>query len=105
MPQTQLMPQYDAIARVYDRLNAELDYGAWADFVEAVFARFLPARPSLVLDLACGTGSMTHALAARGYDMIGVDLSPEMLSVAMSRAGEVCPLFLCQDMLPSRDIH
>lgn len=92
------MSQYDSIARVYDRLNAELDYGAWADFVEAVFARYLPARPSLVLDLACGTGSMTHELAARGYDMIGVDLSPEMLSMAMSRAGEVCPLFLCQDM-------
>ncbi len=92
------MAQYDAIAHVYDRLNAELDYGAWADFVEANFARHLSARPSLVLDLACGTGSMTHALAARGYDMIGVDLSPEMLSTAYSRAGEVMPLFLCQDM-------
>ncbi len=92
------MSQYDAIAHVYDRLNAELDYGAWADFVEANFARHLSARPSLVLDLACGTGSMTHALAARGYDMIGVDRSPEMLSAAYARAGEVMPLFLCQDM-------
>ena len=92
------MPQYDAIAHVYDRLNAELDYGAWADFVEANFARHLPARPDLVLDLACGTGSMTHVLAARGYDMIGVDRSPEMLSEAYARAGEVMPLFLCQDM-------
>ncbi len=92
------MSQYDAIAHVYDRLNAELDYGAWADFVEANFARHLPARPALVLDLACGTGSMTHALAARGYDMIGVDRSAEMLSEAYSRAGEVMPLFLCQDM-------
>lgn len=92
------MSQYDAIAHVYDRLNAELDYGAWADFVEANFARHLPARPVLVLDLACGTGSMTHALAARGYDMIGVDRSPEMLSEAYARAGEAMPLFLCQDM-------
>lgn len=92
------MAQYDTIAHVYDRLNAELDYGAWADFVEASFARHLPARPSLVLDLACGTGRMTHTLAARGYDMIGVDLSPEMLSTAYSRAGETMPLFLCQDM-------
>ena len=92
------MPQYDAIAHVYDRLNAELDYGAWADFVEANFARHLPARPELVLDLACGTGSMTHVLAERGYDMIGIDRSPEMLSEAYARAGEVMPLFLCQDM-------
>lgn len=53
------MAQYDAIAHIYDRLNAELDYGAWADFVEANFARYLSARPVLVLDLACGTGSMT----------------------------------------------
>ena len=92
------MSQYDAIAHVYDRLNAELDYGAWADFIEASFARYLPARPSLVLDLACGTGRMTHTLAARGYDMIGVDRSPEMLSAAYAGAGEVMPLFLCQDM-------
>ena len=92
------MSEYSAIAHVYDRLNADIDYGAWADFVEACFARHLPARPSLVLDLACGTGSMTHALAARGYDMIGVDRSPDMLSAAYARAGEVMPLFLCQDM-------
>ncbi len=96
------MPQYDAIAHIYDRLNAELDYAAWADFAEAAFDRFLPARPELVLDLACGTGSMTHALSARGYDMIGVDRSPEMLSTALSRTdfnGEgPTPLFLCQDM-------
>lgn len=92
------MAQYDAIAHIYDRLNAELDYGAWADFVEANFARYLSARPVLVLDLACGTGNMTHTLAARGYDMIGVDQSPEMLSEAYARAGETMPLFLCQDM-------
>ncbi|MBR7185040.1 MAG: class I SAM-dependent methyltransferase [Clostridia bacterium] len=92
------MAQYDAIAHVYDRLNAELDYHAWADFVEACFDRHLSVRPSLVLDLACGTGSMTHALAARGYDMIGVDRSPEMLTEAYARAGEAMPLFLCQDM-------
>lgn len=99
------MPQYDAIAHVYDRLNAELDYGAWADFVERAFDRWLPARPELVLDLACGTGSMTLELSARGYDMIGIDASPEMLSIAAERAsalpgGELAarPLFLCQDM-------
>lgn len=96
------MPQYDAIAHIYDLLNAELDYAAWAEFAEAAFDRFLPARPELVLDLACGTGSMTHAMAARGYDMIGVDRSPEMLSTALSRTDfdreGPSPLFLCQDM-------
>lgn len=90
---------YSALAHVYDRLNAEIDYGAWADFVERCFDRFLPSRPELVLDLACGTGSMTLALAARGYDMIGVDGSADMLSEAYNRAaGQVRLLFLQQDM-------
>lgn len=89
---------YRAIAGIYDRWNAEVDYGAWADFVEKNFDRYLAARPSLVLDLACGTGSMTTALAARGYDMIGVDGSEEMLSVAYERSEGMGILYLLQDM-------
>ena len=90
---------YNAIARVYDRLNAEIDYKAWANFVEGCFDRFLPSRPELVLDLACGTGSMTLALAAKGYDMIGVDGSADMLTEAYSRAVDLPRLlFLQQDM-------
>lgn len=90
---------YNAVARVYDKLNAEIDYSAWADFVEACFDRFLPARPELVLDLACGTGSMTLELDRRGYDMIGIDGSAEMLAEAFDRAnGTPNILWLKQDM-------
>ena len=90
---------YEAIARVYDKLNAEIDYSAWADFIEACFEKFLPSRPELVLDLACGTGSMTLQLAARGYDMIGIDGSADMLAEAYNRAeGRPGILFLHQDM-------
>ena len=93
---------YDAIAGVYDRLNAEIDYGAWADFVERCFERFLGTRPEMVLDLACGTGSMTLELARRGYDMIGIDGSVDMLMVARDRMAqdENTPsiLYLLQDM-------
>lgn len=89
---------YTAIARVYDKLNKEIDYAAWADFIEAAFDRYLPSRPSLVLDLACGTGSMTIELAKRGYDMIGVDASDDMLSEAFSRSIGQQILFLQQDM-------
>lgn len=92
---------YRALARVYDRLNAEIDYQGWADFVESCFARYLERKPELLLDLACGTGSMTLELAARGYDMIGVDASEDMLCVAYERAAEretPSPLFLLQDM-------
>ena len=89
---------YDAIAGVYDKLNQELDYEAWADFLEACFERYLPTKPELVLDLACGTGRMTRTLAARGYDMIGVDGSAAMLSEAYTRSSGEPILYLCQDM-------
>lgn len=89
---------YDAIARVYDALNAEIDYEAWADFVEDCFSRYLPDRPELVLDLACGTGSMTRAMAKRGYDMIGVDGSDAMLGEAYEKSEGMGILYLLQDM-------
>lgn len=90
---------YNAIAKVYDKLNAEIDYSAWADFIETCFQNFLPSRPELVLDLACGTGSMTLELDRRGYDMIGVDGSADMLAQAYERAeGNPDILWLKQDM-------
>lgn len=89
---------YTAISRVYDKLNAEIDYASWADQLEATFDHFLPARPTLLLDLACGTGSMTIELSKKGYDMIGIDASTDMLSVAYERRGERSILLLQQDM-------
>ena len=90
---------YEAISRVYDKLNADIDYAAWADFFECCFDRFLSHRPELVLDLACGTGRMTLELAARGYDMIGVDGSADMLGEALlQNDGRYNILWLQQDM-------
>ncbi len=93
---------YAVLAPVYDRLNRDVDYTAWAAFVTENFRRFsaLPQEPSLLLDLGCGTGSMTLALAEEGYDMTGLDLSEEMLSEADSRAREAGKniLFLQGDM-------
>ena len=93
---------YDAIAHVYEKLNSEIDYAKWADFIEKCFDRYLPCRPELVLDLACGTGTMTRKLSARGYDMIGIDGSADMLSEAYSRTSDsesAKPiLYLNQDM-------
>ena len=92
---------YSAISGIYDKINAEVDYRSWADFFEACFDRYLNARPELILDLACGTGSMTMELSRRGYDMIGVDASRDMLSVALDRKYDAeleSILYLCQDM-------
>ena len=92
---------YHAISAFYDRVNADIDYGAWADYIEEHFRRHLPRHPELLLDLACGTGSMTLTLAERGYDMIGADGSAEMLNIAMDRARAANHpeiLWLLQDM-------
>ena len=88
---------YLAIASVYDKLNKEIDYSRWADFFELCFEKYGKEKPTLVLDLACGTGRMTCEMARRGYDMIGIDGSIDMLSEAYSKdtAGI---LYLCQDM-------
>ena len=91
---------YGLLAPFYDAINADIDYKSWADFIEKVSSRFGKARPELVLDLCCGTGRMTLELASRGYDMTGIDYSPEMLDIARGE-GEGSGfdiLWLCQDM-------
>ena len=92
---------YDLLAPFYDSINAELDYSAWADFIEKIIEKeYKCGRPELVLDLGSGTGKMTLELARRGYDMTGVDCSPEMLGVAREAAEREghSILWLCQDM-------
>ncbi len=79
------MIQYTSLAPVYDRLNADVDYSGLADYIEEQFGLNSTKKIVSVLDLACGTGSMTVELARRGYDMTGIDLSEEMLAVARAK--------------------
>lgn len=93
---------YDLLAPIYDKVNSDIDYCEWADFLERIINRHYNNAPELILDLGCGTGRMTIELARRGYDMIGVDIAPEMLDIARENAsargvGERT-LWLCQDM-------
>ena len=92
---------YAALSGVYDLLNDQIDYGKWASHIKAVIDKYEKTKTSLVLDLGCGTGKMTFALRDLGYDMTGIDISPEMLA----EASEICRienigdvLLLCQDM-------
>ena len=91
---------YDLLAPFYDAINADIDYIKWADFIEQIFKKECKAGPELVLDLGCGTGKMTIELAKRGYDMTGIDYSPEMLDIARDAAEKEGQniLWLCQDM-------
>ena len=94
------MSSYDYLAGCYDQMTDDVGYSRWADYIEKHFRRrSLPGNT--VLDLACGTGSLTHELALRGYEMIGVDRSSEMLAQAAEKDWSDCPvppLFLCQSM-------
>ena len=91
---------YEFLAGCYDALTTDVDYACWADYLERHFAS-AKCPVHTVLDLACGTGSMTAELARRGYEMIGADLSEEMLLQAAEKCRELpgeAPIFLHQSM-------
>jgi len=93
------MESYNAFAPYYDRFQRGIDYAARAAYFDGLIRDF-GGEKGLLLDLACGTGSLSLALAKRGYDVIGVDQSPDMLSIAQQKAAEAGErvLFLCQSM-------
>lgn len=94
------MSSYEFLADSYDELTADVRYLEWADYLEKHFSKAsIPVHT--VLDLACGTGSLTAELALRGYEMIGVDKSAEMLAVAAEKCRDLpveAPIFLNQSM-------
>ena len=94
------MSEYNAFAEVYDRLTGNIEYSKRAEFIRTLLNRNGIDEGAIVLDLACGTGSLTVELSKSGYDMIGVDSSPVMLSQAQEKMydNELSMLFLCQDM-------
>ncbi len=92
------MNSYTAFSDIYDPLMKEdINYERIADFIENIFTLH-GKNPDMVADLACGTGNLTLPLAKRGYDMIGVDKSADMLSIAREKCGSPDVLFLNQDM-------
>ncbi len=120
------MEAYTDFAYVYDTFMDETPYEKWRDFIVGTIEKYGISKPvkgklpiketeasgqeavqnslkeeqNLILDLGCGTGTLTEMLADAGYDMIGVDNSPDMLELAMekrdSRGHET--LYLLQDM-------
>ena len=78
------MSGYGSFAYFYDQLTENVPYAEMADAVERYTARF-GGKKDILLDLACGTGSLSEQLARRGFDVIGVDSSEEMLNCALDR--------------------
>ncbi len=91
---------YGPMAASYDALTGDVPYGEFAGFYEELLSREGKNNLTL-LDLCCGTGSLTCLMAERGHEMIGVDISEEMLAVAAEKLADldcaVKPMFLCQD--------
>ena len=93
------MEMYEDFALVYDRFMDETPYEEWCQFVVGRLKQD-QITDGILLDLGCGTGSMTELLAKQGYDMIGVDLSDSMLDIAMEKRAQSGQniLYLQQDM-------
>ena len=93
------MDAYHELAKSYDRLTNDVDYEATVEFYMQILERE-GVKPRTVVDLACGTGSVTEILAGQGYEVTGVDMSEEMLTEAMSKVMDMenPPRFVCQKL-------
>ena len=97
------MEAYSEFARVYDLFMDNIPYEEWCEYLVTLLKKY-GVDDGLVLELGCGTGNISEALRHKGYDMIGIDNSEEMLSVAIEKSMEVeddtlpQSLYLCQDM-------
>ena len=87
---------YGRFAGIYERLMADVPYDEWTERITELLAG-ADIDKGLCADLACGTGSITRRLADRGFDMIGIDLSDEMLQVAREKGPEEI-LYIRQDI-------
>ena len=93
------MEAYTDFADVYDTFMDETPYEEWCEFLVGLLEEYKVPK-GLVLDLGCGTGTLTELLSKEGYDMIGVDNSEQMLAIAMEKreSSDENILYLLQDM-------
>lgn len=93
------MEAYTSFASVYDTFMDDVPYEEWGEYLHGLLKEY-GINDGLVLDLGCGTGTMTELLADLGYDMIGVDNSADMLEIALEKKVESGHdiLYLLQDM-------
>jgi len=89
---------YSQFSQFYDALMWDVDYKNRTEYILSLFEKY-DRKPTLLLDLACGTGSFSVEFAKQNISVIGVDMSPEMLSVAMEKSKQkgLDILYLCQN--------
>ncbi|OGO79048.1 MAG: methyltransferase [Clostridiales bacterium GWB2_37_7] len=79
------MESYYHLAEYYDMLMDDIDYNVWCSFIEEIF-QIYGSQPHNILETACGTGNITIPMALKGYNLLGVDISEEMLTIAENKA-------------------
>lgn len=93
---------YQAIAAFYNNNIGDINYDRMANFLHEVFCQYNKTgntdEKPIVLDAGCGTGGCSVKLVSKGYDVIGLDISPEMLQKAMEQPGGENVQWICQDM-------
>lgn len=94
------MSGYSVFARYYDELTDNIDYVGRGEYFHEIIKKFKETKENILLDLACGTGSISEVMARLGYDVIGVDNSDEMLGMAIEKKFDsgLNIQYLCQDM-------
>ncbi len=90
--------EYSYLAKYYDILGDHIDYAGYSDFADRLNKKYGEGKSGIALDLCCGTGEISLCLDKLGYDVIGVDSSVQMLSVAREKSEGKNILYLCQDM-------
>ncbi len=90
---------YSSFASVYDALTVNVDYKRRAEYIAGILKE-QGIEDGLLLDLACGTGSLSVEFSKMGYEVIATDASPDMLMEARDKAydEELNIMFLCQRM-------
>jgi ubiquinone/menaquinone biosynthesis C-methylase UbiE len=87
--------QFKEIANHYDDLMAGVPYGLWVQYLKGLLDR-MHFKPKTVLDVACGTGNVSEVLSRQGYEVVGIDIAPDMIEVAKSKKSRV--EYYAQDM-------
>lgn len=91
------MAGYGVFAQVYDKLTLNVPYDEIAEYYDGKIKQFRDGDGNFLADAGCGTGNLTARLAALGYDVIGAEPSPDMLSEAMNKPHDGVQ-YICQDM-------
>ena len=95
-----MQSNYNFFSYYYDKLTQNVNYQKRAQYFQKVIEKYLGEEKCILLDLACGTGSLSEEFAKMGYDVIGVDYSEEMLNIALDKKFDsgLNIQYLCQDM-------